>query len=243
MALIQDCGAGPVVTAKDSHSGHDLWTTPLPPDGLNGAQITLVQAAFPTMVHVASQGAQPIDRYYSFDTTGKAQAAIPGTGDFGTLDMNVGARGQQHPVRHIQDTTLVVPTADGDTSASLVAFDLKSGNKLWQTPRRRAVRSRSPAWMRTRSRCSTAVRRARPHGCWRSRRRTALPWRRVSAGALSAWTGGGRGCGLCRRGQADRAAGGAGEGCGRVGVRAALEVGCGRRRRRRHDEGSQNLAS
>ncbi|MBS2551953.1 PQQ-binding-like beta-propeller repeat protein [Catenulispora sp. NL8] len=132
VTLIQDCGAGPVVTMKDSHKGTDLWSTPLPPDGLNGAQITLVQAAFPTIVHVASPGGQPVDRYYSFDPKGKAQAPINGSGDFGALDLNVGPQGQQHPLPHIQDNTFVAPTADKDPTASLVAFDLVSGNKLWQ---------------------------------------------------------------------------------------------------------------
>lgn len=134
VTLVEDCGAGPVVAARDSHSGKELWHTPLPPDGLNGAQVTLVQAAFPTIVHVASQGAQPLDKYYSFDTKGKAQATISGTGDFGALDLNTGPQGQQHPLPHVQDTTLVAPTADKDTNAGLVAFDLGSGNKLWQIP-------------------------------------------------------------------------------------------------------------
>lgn len=134
VALVEDCGAGPVIAVKDSHSGHDLWTTPLPPDGLNGAQVTLVQAAFPTIVHVASQGAQPVDRYYTFDTKGKAQATIAGTGDFGTLDLDAGPQGQQHPLPHVQDTTFVAPTADKDANTSLAAFDLGTGNKLWQAP-------------------------------------------------------------------------------------------------------------
>jgi outer membrane protein assembly factor BamB len=136
VTLVEDCGAGPVVSMKDSHTGTVLWTTPLPPDGLHGAgvQITLVQAAFPTIVHVASQGGQPFDRYYSFDPKGKAQAPINGTGDFGTLDLDVGAQGLLHPLPHIQDNTFVAPTADKDPSASLVAFDLTSGNKLWQSP-------------------------------------------------------------------------------------------------------------
>lgn len=134
VTLVEDCGAGPVVAMKDSHTGKDLWQTPLPPDGLNGAQITLVQAAFPTIVHVASPAAQPVDRYYSFDPKGKLQAPINGSGDFGLLDLNVGPQGQQHPLAHVQDNTFVAPTADKDTTAALVAFDLASGKKLWQAP-------------------------------------------------------------------------------------------------------------
>jgi outer membrane protein assembly factor BamB len=134
VTMIEDCGAGPVVAAKDAHSGNDLWHAALPPDGLNGAQVTLVQAAFPTIVHVASQGAQPFDKYYSFDTKGKPQGTISGSADFGALDLNTGPQGQQHPLPHVQDTTLVAPTADKDTNAALVAFDLGSGNKVWQTP-------------------------------------------------------------------------------------------------------------
>jgi outer membrane protein assembly factor BamB len=135
VTLVEDCGSGPVVVMKDSHTGNDLWHAPLPPDGLNGAQITLVQAAFPTIVHVLSQGgAQPFDKYYTFDAKGKAQPPIAGNGDFGTLNLNVGPQGQQHPLPHIQDTTFVAPTADKDSSSSLVAFDLTSGTKLWQAP-------------------------------------------------------------------------------------------------------------
>jgi hypothetical protein len=134
VTLVEDCGAGPVVTMKDSHTGNNLWQTPLPPDGLNGAQITLVQAAFPTIVHVASQGGQPVDRYYSLDPKGKLQPAVNGTGDYGQLNLNVGPQGQQHPLAHLQENVLIAPTADKDTTASLVAFDLTSGGKLWQAP-------------------------------------------------------------------------------------------------------------
>ena len=134
VTLVEDCGAGPVVVMKDSHSGNELWHAALPADGLNGGQVTLVQAAFPTIVHVASQGAQPFDKYYSYDGKGKPQPPISGSGGFGALDLNVGPQGQQHPLAHVQDNTFVAPTADKDTNASLVAVDLVSGNRLWQAP-------------------------------------------------------------------------------------------------------------
>lgn len=134
LALIEDCGAGPVVTMKDSHTGKDLWQTPLPPDGLKGGQITLVQAVNPTVVHVASKGAQPVDRYYTFDPQGKLQAPIQGSGDYGQLDLTVGPQGQSRQQAHIQDTKFVAPTVEGDATTSLVAFDLVSGGKLWQAP-------------------------------------------------------------------------------------------------------------
>jgi len=131
VTLVENCGAGTVVAMKDSHTGRDLWQTPLPKEGLDGSQITLVQAAFPTIVHVSSQA---VDNYYSFDAKGKAQTPIKGEGDYGKLDLNVGPQGQQHPLAHILDNTFVAPTADKDAKASLVAFDLVSGNKLWQSP-------------------------------------------------------------------------------------------------------------
>lgn len=131
VALIEDCGAGPVTVRKDATTGADLWHTPVPPDGLAGAQITLVEAALPTIVHVESQ---TIDRYYTFDAQGKAKATIAGTGDFGKLDLNVGPQGQRQPLPYVVGSTLVAPTADKDATTALVAIDLSSGNKLWQIP-------------------------------------------------------------------------------------------------------------
>ncbi|WP_083795724.1 outer membrane protein assembly factor BamB family protein [Catenulispora acidiphila] len=131
VAVVENCGAGMAVAAKDPHSGRTLWTTPLPREGLDGAQITLVQPADPTIVHVASQGGE---RYYSFDANGKLLSAVPGTGDFGAIDLNTGPQGQQHPVAHVQDRTLVAPTADKDTHTSLVAVDLTSDSGLWRAP-------------------------------------------------------------------------------------------------------------
>ncbi|WP_194891273.1 outer membrane protein assembly factor BamB family protein [Catenulispora pinisilvae] len=133
LALIEDCGTGPIVAMKDAHTGRDLWHTPLPPDGLQGAQITLVHTS-PVMVHVTSQGAQPVDRYYSFDPSGKLLPPIDGNGDYGDLDLNVGSQGQQHPLADLQDNVFIAPTADKDANASLVAFDLTSGHQLWQAP-------------------------------------------------------------------------------------------------------------
>lgn len=131
VTLIEDCGAGPVAVRKDSHTGADLWRTPVPPDGLSGAQITLVEAALPTIVHVESQS---VDNYYTFDAQGKVKVTISGTGDFGKLDLDVGSQGHQHPLPYVQGSTLFAPTADKDATTALVAFDLSSGKKLWQIP-------------------------------------------------------------------------------------------------------------
>jgi outer membrane protein assembly factor BamB len=131
VALIEDCGAGPVAVRKDSHTGADLWRTPLPSDGLAGAQITLVEAALPTIVHVQSQA---LDRYYTFDSQGKMKATIAGTGDYGKLDLNVGPQSLRHPLPHVQDNTFIAPTADKDATAAMAAFDLSTGRELWQTP-------------------------------------------------------------------------------------------------------------
>ncbi|MEY9891414.1 outer membrane protein assembly factor BamB [Catenulispora sp. MAP12-49] len=131
VALIEDCGAGPVAVRKDAHTGADLWRTPLPPEGLNGAQITLVEAALPTIVHVESP---TLDNYYTFDAQGKAKATIPGSGDFGKLNLNVGPQTDQQQLPHVQDTTFIAPTADKDATTALAAFDLSSGKKLWQSP-------------------------------------------------------------------------------------------------------------
>ena len=131
VALIQDCGAGPVAVRKDSHTGSDLWRTPLPSDGLAGAQITLVEAALPTIVHVQSS---TVDRYYTFDSQGKMKATIEGTGAFGKLDVNVGPQSLQHPLPHVQDNTFIAPTADKDATTAMVAFDLSTGREQWQIP-------------------------------------------------------------------------------------------------------------
>lgn len=131
IALVEDCGAGPVAVRKDATTGADLWRTPLPPDGLAGAQITLVEAALPTIVHVESQ---TIDRYYTFDAQGKAKATVPGTGDFGKLNLNVGPQGRQQPLPEVVGSTLLAPTADKDATTALVAIDLSSGRNLWQIP-------------------------------------------------------------------------------------------------------------
>ena len=131
VALIEDCGTGPIAVRKDAHTGADLWRTPLPPDGLGGARITLVEAALPTIVHVESQA---IDRYYTFDAQGKLKATIDGTGDFGKLDLNVGPQGLQQPLPHVVSNTFIAPTADKDPTTAMAAFDLSSGKKQWQIP-------------------------------------------------------------------------------------------------------------
>jgi hypothetical protein len=131
VSLVEDCGTGPVAVRKDAHTGTDIWRTPLPPDGLNGAKITLVEAALPTIVHVESQ---TIDRYYTFDAQGKLKATVAGTGDFGKLDLDSGAPGHQQPLPHVQDNTFIAPTADKDTNAALAAFDLSTGSEIWQSP-------------------------------------------------------------------------------------------------------------
>lgn len=142
VALVADCGKGTAVMAKDAHSGVDIWQTPLPPDGLNGAQITLVAAAFPTLVHVESPAgaATPFDRYYSFDEKGRAQPPIDGTGPFGKLDLRFGTDAGARQVPHVQGSTLIAATAAQDPAtgkapaAGVVAFDLTTGKQLWAAP-------------------------------------------------------------------------------------------------------------
>lgn len=139
--LIADCGKGATVLAKDAHNGKDLWQAPLPPDGLNGAQITIVSAAYPTIVHVeAPAGAQPFDRYYTFESTkGTAMPPLDGVGAFGKLDLTVGSDSRQQ-IPHMQGNTLIAATAakdpatGGPPQAGVVAVDLNSAKVLWQAP-------------------------------------------------------------------------------------------------------------